>query len=194
VHSNPAPESITLLTFPHSGARLGNKVGEALAHMPMLKHLSIDFHIEYSAHAWRILAKAPVIPELENLHFDNCTINMHDLAQSLGKHIAQLQLLAVGRLQLINASVEHLVRLYELLSQAPKLDHYYQRSLVLDQRQHEHPTFPFGVWYPVSARKENEDGFVVVYQTQWLRWKGHDEVTEVLGRIARHLLDELRIN
>jgi hypothetical protein len=194
VHSTTSPSSINSLILSHSGARLGKRISEGLAHIPVLEHLILDFHFDNSADAWSILAKAPVIPTLTGLHFDNCKINMHDLAEFLGKHAANWKFLNLGNLHLINGSVEDLARLYELLSQAPKIDHYYHRSLLLDLAGFEHATLPSGVCYPLSAGEENEDGFVEIYQTQWLRWKGHDEVTEVLGRIARHLLDELGIN
>jgi hypothetical protein len=193
VHSNTAPSSINSLILSHSGARIGKRINEGLAHIPVLEHLILDFHLDNSADAWSILAKAPVIPTLIGLHFDNCKINMHDLVEFLGKHAANWKFLNLGNLHLINSSVEDLARLYKLLSQAPKIDHYYHRSLLLDLAGLEHATLPSGVCYPLPAGEENEDGLVEVYQTQWLRWKGHEEVTEVLCRIARHLLDELRL-
>jgi hypothetical protein len=86
--------------------------------------------------------------------------------------------------------VEDIGRIYETLSQAPKIEEYYQRRLLLGLGEHEHVKFPSGVCYSHSEGDENEDGFVEVYQTDWLRWKGHAEVTEVLGRIAEHMLAE----
>jgi len=43
------------------------------------------------------------------------------------------------------------------------------------------------VSYPLLDDQEDEDGFVNIYQTSWILWKGHDEVVRVLGVMAEHM-------
>jgi hypothetical protein len=157
--------------------------------MPMVRLLSVEFHHTTSSGACRALAKAPVIPMLEKLRLETCTMKMHDFAEFFGKHSPTCKVLIMGYVQLTNGSMEDLGRLYELLSQAPKIEEYYQGSQFLGAED-EYLTFPPGVWYSDSADDENEDGFVEVFLNDWVHWTGHEEVTEGLSAIARYLLFE----
>jgi hypothetical protein len=189
--SNPILAWIMKLTCLYSGALAGKQITEAFTHMPVLKSLVLDFELQLSdsADAWNVLAKAPAIPTLETLQLNKAFMNMTDFRDFLRKHSATWKSLTLFHLHLANGSMEDIGRIYEMLSQAPKIEEYYQRRLLLGLGEHEYVTFPSGVCYPLVC-DENDDGFLEVFQTEWLRWKGHDEVTRVLGEIAGHLLTE----
>lgn len=155
----------------------------------MLKHLLLKFEYDTSATAWSILAKGPAIPELQSIDLGMAVMAMEDFTEFLGKHSATWKSIALSHMHLTGGCLEDLGRLYRTLSQAPNLDEYHQSGLYLGGMEHERVGYPAGVCYPV-CEEEDEDGFVMVYQTDWIIWNGHGAVTRVLGKIARHLLHE----
>jgi hypothetical protein len=192
VDPNAVLSSIKKLTFLYSSLRLCRQISDRIMHMHMLKSLVLDFELEprNSANAWSVLARAPAVPMSESLQLNRCIIAMSDFSDFLGKHRASWRSLIIGHLHLTNGSMEDVGMIYEMLSQAPKIEKYFQRSLLLGLGEHEHVQFPSGIRYPDTSYNDNEDGFVEVFQTEWICWKGHDEVVEVLDVMARHLLAE----
>lgn len=158
--------------------------------MPMLKHLSLNFEFWSLESAWSVLAKAPAIPTLQTLEVGEGAINMRDFTEFLGKHSANLTSLAIRRLHLTNGGLGDVGTLYKTLSQAPQIEDSYQKGLYLGLPQEDFIDYPSGVCLAICGEDEDEDGFVRVHHTEWIHWKGHDDVTRVLGEMARFLLPE----
>jgi hypothetical protein len=167
--------------------RFGKQVSEAFLHMPVLRSLKLRFQLVNSVSAWSILAKGPAIPTLKELHLDTCIMNMGDFKTFVVKHCSTWTLLSIRRMHLCNGTKEELGDLYARLSRAPSIEVHRQRSLYFGVEHEEHLDMPGEVSYPILDDREDEDGFVTVYQTDRVRWKGHDEVTRVLGVLAEHM-------
>lgn len=157
----------------------------------MLKDLDLNFELKDSVYAWNVLAKTPAIPTLQNIQLKTNVMDMHDFTHFMGKHSATWKSICIGHLHLTDGSMDDIGRLYELLSRAPNIEEFLQRSVLLGLGEdHEHVNLPSRICYPLLVDDEDEDGYVEVCQTGWIRWKGHEEVTEVLGVMAEHLRDE----
>ena len=155
--------------------------------MPAFRHLCVSFQLENSVSAWSILAKAPAIPTLEELDLEKCIMNMNDFAAFVGKHCPTWTSLTISHMYLCNGTREELGDLYERLSRAPNIKVYRQRFLFLGAEHDKHIDMPKHVCCALQDEKEDEDGFVKVEKTNWIRWKVHDEVTRVLGVMAEHM-------
>lgn len=155
--------------------------------MPVLRSLKVNFQLVNSLSAWSILAKAPAIPTLQELHLDTCIMNMGDFTTFIGKHCSTWTSLTISHMHLCNGTKEDLGALYERLGQAPDIKVYRQRMVYLGVEHDEHVSMPSQFSYPFLDEEEDEDGFVTVYQTDWIRWKGHDEVVRVLGVMAEDM-------
>lgn len=79
-------------------------------------------------------------------------------------------------MHLCNGTKEELGDLYERLSQAPSIELYRQRYFYLGVEHNEDNGMPSQECCVLLDDTEDEDGFVQVYQTDWIRWKRHDEV------------------
>jgi hypothetical protein len=86
-----------------------------------------------------------------------------------------------------NGSRVELGDLYECLSQAPNIDSYCQRNFWLGVERTNYIGVPSQVTCPILYDEEDEDGFVTIFQTDRVRWEGHEKVTEVLGVLAEHM-------
>lgn len=152
--------------------------------MPVLKCLLIDFQPQCSVSACSVLARAPVIPTLKELYLGSCVMKMHDFTTFIGKHSATWTRLSITDMSLFSGTKADLSDLYERLSQSPNIEIYRQRSFFLGP---ETLDLPSQVCWPIDTQEEDEDGFVQILQTNWVRWKGHDEVTAALDLMAKHL-------
>jgi hypothetical protein len=155
--------------------------------MPVLHRLRVDFELANGVAAWSMLAKAPAIPTLKELFLETCIMNMDDFASFVGKHCPTWTSMTISHMHVCNGTMEQLGDLYERLSQAPNIEVYRQRLFFLGVEHDEHIGVPGQVSCPILDDVEDEDGFVTIYQTDWIRWKGHDDVVRVLGVMAEHM-------
>jgi hypothetical protein len=155
--------------------------------VPALRKLVINFQLANSVSAWSILAKAPAIPTLRQLHLDKCMMNMEDFAIFVGKHCPTWTSLTINHMHLCNGTKKELGDIYECLSQAPDIEVYRQSYFFLGVEHDKHIDMPRQVCCAFVDEREDEDGFVKVYLIDWIRWKGHGEVTRVLGVMAEHM-------
>jgi len=114
-------------------------------------------------------------------------MNMDDFAAFVGKHCPTWTSLTISHMHLCNGTKKELGDIYERLSQAPDIEIYRQRYFYLDVKHDKHIGMPRQVCCVFVDDREDEDGFVKVYQIDWVRWRGHGEVTRALGVMAEHM-------
>lgn len=179
------------------GLKLGQQLSQWYAKMPALTHLALDFEMRGDSHerscisTWKTLAQAPAIPTLKVLIISQstCAIDLLDFTGFIAKHAPSLEDLDIPHMHLYNGSLEDLGQLYDALSQAPNMQSLHQNSLYLSDNLVE---FPAQICLPITGAlvDEEDEEYVWVEQSNSISWKGHDEVTEVMATMARHLRAE----
>lgn len=157
--------------------------------MPALRSLYLSFlrHKTGSRSAWEILANAPRLPALEDLELSGCGMDMHNYTRFVLKHLDTLKLLDTQWLGLYEGTDRDVGKFYAELSKAPRLETFYQYGMTLgDFDDCNWVGHPLHLCFPHLAHcDEDEDGYLEIdLECQWIRWKGQDEVRDVLAELA----------
>lgn len=156
--------------------------------MAALTILELSFQIDYVSgiSAWRILAKAPKIENLEELVLRGSAMNVHDLTGFILKHVDTLTLLEISSLGLHEATASDISLFYARLSNASKLEDFWQHDVVLmNNNRVEYIGLPRRLCLPGLHDGELEDGYIAIgVKDNSLHWKGHQEVKDVLADLA----------